>query len=49
MAGQIELKKFAFSGHAQVSALIGNYLFAISESMDLPIGKVDKLRPVAEN
>jgi integrase len=48
MAGQTDLKTLMeFSGHTQVSTVIGNYVFATSESMDLAIGKMDKLRPVA--
>lgn len=50
MAGQTDLKTLMeFSGHTQVSTVIGNYVFATSESMDLAIGKMDKLRPAAEN
>ena len=48
MAGQTDLKTLMeFSGHTQVSTVIGNYVFATSESMDLAIRKMDKLRPVA--
>jgi len=47
MAGQTDLKTLMeFSGHTQVSTVIGNYVFATNESMDLAIGKMDKLRPV---
>ena len=50
MAGQTDLKTLMeFSGHTQVSTVIGNYVFATSESMDLAIGKMDKLRPVSGN
>ena len=50
MAGQTDLKTLMeFSGHTQVSTVIGNYVFATSESMDLAIGKMDKLRPVPLN
>jgi integrase len=46
MAGQTDLKTLMeFSGHTQVSTVIGNYVFATSESMDLAICKMDKLRP----
>ena len=46
MAGQTDLKTLMeFSGHTQVSTVIGNYVFATSESMVLAIGKMDKLRP----
>jgi hypothetical protein len=48
MAGQTDLKTLMeFSGHTQVSTVIGNYVFATSESMDLAIGKMDSLRPSA--
>ncbi len=48
MAGQTDLKTLMeFSGHTQVSTVIGNYVFATSESMDLAIGKMDRLRPSA--
>ena len=48
MAGQTDLKTLMeFSGHTQVSTVIGNYVFATSESMDLAIGKMDRLRPCA--
>ena len=48
MAGQTDLKTLMeFSGHTQVSTVIGNYVFATSESMDLAIGKMDRLRPTA--
>lgn len=50
MAGQTDLKTLMeFSGHTQVSTVIGNYVFATSESMDLAIRKMDKLRPVPLN
>ena len=46
MAGQTDLKTLMeFSGHTQVSTVIGNYVFATSESMDLAIKRMDKLRP----
>jgi len=46
MAGQTDLKTLMeFSGHTQVSTVIGNYVFATSESMQLAIGKMDELRP----
>ena len=48
MTGQTDLKTLMeFSGHTQVSTVIGNYVFATSESMDLAIGKMDSLRPSA--
>ena len=46
MAGQTDLKTLMeFSGHTQVSTVIGNYVFATSESMDSAIKKMDQLRP----
>jgi len=50
MAGQTDLKTLMeFSGHSQVSTVIGNYVFATSESMELAIGKMDRLRPIKAN
>ena len=50
LAGQTDLKTLMeFSGHTQVSTVIGNYVFATSESMELAIGKMDRLRPAAHN
>jgi hypothetical protein len=34
-----------FSGHSQVSTVIGNYIFATSESMTKAINGMDQLRP----
>lgn len=49
MAGQTDLKMLMeFSGHTQVSTVIGNYVFATSESMDVAINRMDQLRPVAD-
>ena len=49
MAGQTDLKTLMeFSGHTQVSTVIGNYVFATSESMDLAIWKMDGLRPTQQ-
>ena len=46
MAGQTDLKTLMeFSGHTQVSTVIGNYVFATSESMDSAIKRMDQLRP----
>ena len=46
MAGQTDLKTLMeFSGHTQVSTVIGNYVFATSESMDLAIRRMDQSRP----
>ena len=48
MAGQTDLKTLMeFSRHAQVSTVIGNYVFATSESMAKAITELDKQRPVA--
>ena len=48
MAGQTDLKTLMeFSGHTQVSTVIGNYVFATSESMTKAITELDKQRPVA--
>jgi len=50
MAGQTDLKTLMeFSGHTQVSTVIGNYVFVTSESMKLAVGKMDTLRPLAHN
>jgi integrase len=49
MAGQTDLKTLMeFSGHTQVSTVIGNYVFATSESMEVAIRRMDQLRPVGE-
>jgi len=49
MAGQTDLKTLMeFSGHTQVSTVIGNYVFATSESMDVAINRMDQLRPAAD-
>ena len=46
MAGQTDLKTLMeFSGHTQVSTVIGNYAFATSESMKSAVSKMDKTRP----
>ena len=46
MAGQTDLKTLMeFSGHTQVSTVIGNYVFDTSESMDSAIKRMDQLRP----
>jgi integrase len=46
MAGQTDLKTLMeFSGHTQVSTVIGNYVFATSESMKSAVNGMDKLRP----
>ena len=46
MAGQTDLKTLMeFSGHTQVSTVIGNYVFATSESMALAIEKLEATRP----
>jgi hypothetical protein len=49
MAGQTDLKTLMeFSGHTQVSTVIGNYVFATSESMKNAINGMDKLRPTSK-
>ena len=46
MAGQTDLKTLMeFSGHTQVSTVIGNYVFATSESMVKAVNGMDMLRP----
>ena len=46
MAGQTDLKTLMeFSGHTQVSTVIGNYVFATSDSMQIAINRMDRLRP----
>ena len=50
MAGQTDLKTLMeFSGHTQVSTVIGNYVFATSESMKSAVNGMDKLRPSKSN
>ncbi len=46
MAGQTDLKTLMeFSGHTQVSTVIGNYVFATSESMLKAVSGMYQLRP----
>ena len=46
MAGQTDLKTLMeFSGHTQVSTVIGYYVFATSESMKHAVNGMDQLRP----
>ena len=46
MAGQTDLKTLMeFSGHTQVSTVIGNYVFATSESIKSAVNGMDQLRP----
>ncbi len=46
MAGQTDLKTLMeFSGHTQVSTIIGNYVFATSESMMSALNGMDQMRP----
>jgi hypothetical protein len=46
MASQTDLKTLMeFSGHTQVSTVIGNYVFATSKSMKSAVNSMDKLRP----
>ncbi len=50
MPGQTDLKTLMeFSGHTQVSTVIGNYVFATSESMKRAVNGMDQLRPVNRN
>ena len=50
MAGQTDLKTLMeFSGHTQVSTVIGNYVFATTESMKSAVNGMDKLRPSKSN
>lgn len=47
MASQADLKTLMeFSGHSQVSTVIGNYVFATSESMKSAMNGMDKMRPI---
>jgi len=46
MAGQTDLKTLMeFSGHTQVSTVIGNYVFATSESMVKAVNGMNEQRP----
>lgn len=46
MDGQADLKTLMeFSGHTQVSTVIGNYVFATCESMKTAVSGMEKLRP----
>ena len=48
MAGQTDLKTLMeFSGHTQVTTVIGNYVFATSESVKKAVRNIDGLRPVS--
>jgi integrase len=50
MASQTDLKTLMqFSGHSQVSTVMGSYVFATNESMKNAIEGMDKLRPVRSN
>ena len=50
MASQTDLKTLMqFSGHSQVSTVMGSYVFATNESMKNAIEGMDKLRPVANS
>ena len=49
MASQTDLKTLMeFSGHTQVSTIMGSYVFATSESMTSAVSGMDKLRPVSD-
>jgi hypothetical protein len=46
MAQQTDVRTLqAFSGHSQVSTLMGSYVFPTDESMKLAVGAMDRLRP----
>ena len=46
MASQTDLKTLMeFTGHSQVSTVIGNYVFATSESIKSVVNRMDQLRP----
>ena len=48
MASQTDLRTLMeFSGHTQISTVMGSYVFATSESMKNAIEGMDKLRPVS--
>jgi hypothetical protein len=46
MASQTDLKTLMeFTGHTQVSTVLGSYVFATSESMKQAVNGMDRLRP----
>ena len=46
MASQTDLKTLMeFSGHTQISTVMGSYVFATSESMKKAVNDIDQLRP----
>jgi integrase len=46
MASQTDLKTLMeFTGHTQVSTVLGSYVFATSESMTKAVNGMDSLRP----
>ena len=48
MASQTDLKTLMeFTGHTQVSTVMGSYVFATSESMKSAVNGMDKLRPTS--
>jgi integrase len=48
MASQTDLKTLMeFSGHTQVSTVMGSYVFATPESMRSAVNGMDQLRPIA--
>lgn len=50
MATQTDLETLReFSGHTQVSTVIGNYVFATNDSMQAAIKKMDSLSPTPKN
>jgi integrase len=49
MASQTDLKTLMeFSGHTQISTVLGSYVFATSESMRTAVNGMDKLRPASQ-
>ncbi len=50
MASQTDLKTLMeFSGHSQVSTVMGSYVFATSESMKAAVSGMDQLRPMKKS
>jgi len=50
MASQTDLKTLMeFTGHTQVSTVMGSYVFATSESMKSAVNGMDKLRPMTKS
>lgn len=48
MASQTDLRTLMkFSGHTQISTVMGSYVFATSKSMKNTLERMDELRPVS--